>query len=88
MSHHVSEVSELPHSPPPGMKVEPLAYMGLRLSLVLMGLDHHKKIYHNFMIILALTPSISYTIQEKRLAMHPLALATLGMACLIFLRPV
>ena len=69
-----------------GWKLNLLAYMELRLSLVLMGLDHHKKIHHSFMITLALTPSIGYTIRVKRLTMHPPALATLGMACLIFLR--
>ena len=62
--------------------------MELHLSLVLMGLDHHKMIYHSFLMTLAPTPGIGYTIQVKRLVVHLPALATLDMACLIFLIPV
>ena len=68
-----------------GWNLNLLAYMGLRLSLFLMGPQHHKKIYHSFMITLAPTPSIGYTILVKRLTMNPPALATLDMACLMFM---
>ena len=70
------------------LKLNLQAHMELCLSLVRMGLDRHKMIYHSFLITLDLTLGIGYTIQMKSLTMNPPALATLDMAFLIFPIPV